>query len=112
MVVFQAINALTVWAVLMNRYSLVKILWKFNEQPIPMALFISSLYKNLSYYCPSSEVEKKTVESGKLFGTMAVDVLHLSYQDTTNRAFEVLAEPFVDFENMTPMEISYRVGNK
>ncbi|XP_055336470.1 transient receptor potential cation channel subfamily M member 3-like [Paramacrobiotus metropolitanus] len=108
----QAINALIVWSVLMNRSELVKVLWKFCEQPIPMALFISSLYSNLSHYCPTSEMEKKAIENGKLFGTMAVDVLHLSYQDTTNRAFEILAEPFIDFEHMTPMEISYRVGNK
>ena len=96
----------------MNRVELVKVLWKFSEQPIPLALFISSLYKGLSYFAASSEVEKKTNENGKYFGSLAVDVLHLSYQDATNRAFEVLAEPFEDFENMTPMDLSYRVGNK
>ncbi|OWA49889.1 putative Transient receptor potential cation channel subfamily M member 3 [Hypsibius exemplaris] len=108
----KASNALIVWAVLMNRLELARVLWKFSEHPIPLALFISSLYKNLSRFAPSSEVEKKTNESGVMFGSLAVDVLHLSYQDATNRAFEVLGEPFEDFENMTPMELSYRVGNK
>lgn len=49
--VFQALNWLTVWAVLMNRHKLAKVLWNRCDEPIALALICSNLYKELAKNC-------------------------------------------------------------
>ena len=36
----KALNFLTIYAVLMNRHKLAKILWKRSEDPIPVGIWI------------------------------------------------------------------------
>lgn len=46
----QAINCLIVWAVLMNRYKLAKLLWGRSDDPIPIALICSDIYKQMANF--------------------------------------------------------------
>ena len=43
----KALNFLILFAVLFNRHKLAKILWKRSEDPLPLALVCSLIYKNI-----------------------------------------------------------------
>jgi hypothetical protein len=43
----KALNFLILFAVLFNRHKLAKILWKRSEDPLPLALVCSLIYKNM-----------------------------------------------------------------
>ena len=43
-----------IYAVLMNRHHLAKILWKRSQEPIALALLCCMMYKKLALYCHES----------------------------------------------------------
>ncbi len=51
---FQALRHLIIYAVLMNRHQLAKILWKRSSEPIPLALICCMMFKKLAPYCHES----------------------------------------------------------
>ena len=56
--ILQALNALMIWAVLMDRQKLAKTLWTKCDEPICIALICSMMYRELSRY--SMEQFQKT----------------------------------------------------
>lgn len=46
--ILQAINCLIIWAVLFSRPKLAKVLWYRCDEPIPVALICSNMYRELS----------------------------------------------------------------
>ncbi len=50
----QALRHLIIYAVLMNRHQLAKILWKRSSEPIPLALICCMMFKKLAPYCHES----------------------------------------------------------
>ncbi|GAV05896.1 hypothetical protein RvY_15956 [Ramazzottius varieornatus] len=108
----KAMNALIVWAVLMNRMSLAKSLWKFCEDPIPIALFISALYRGLAKHSPDSSMVDNLRQCSKTFSCMAIDVLDMSYKESGARTFDLLNQKFTDFNNLTPIKLAYISENR
>lgn len=43
-----------IYAVLMNRHQLAKLLWKRSSEPIPLALICCMMFKKLAPYCHES----------------------------------------------------------
>ena len=50
----KALRHLIIYAVLMNRHQLAKILWKRSSEPIPLALICCMMFKKLAPYCHES----------------------------------------------------------
>ena len=50
----QALRHLIIYAVLMNRHQLAKVLWKRSSEPIPLALICCMMFKKLAPYCHES----------------------------------------------------------
>ena len=96
----------------MNRYNLAKSLWKFCEDPIPIALFISALYRGLAKHCPDSSLVDDLRKASKAFSCMAIDVLDMSYKESGARTFNLLNQKFVDFNNLTPIKVAYMSENR
>lgn len=105
-------NALMVWAVLMGRFQLAKVLWKFCDDPIPMALFISALYRGLAQHCSDSALANQIHANGRAFSVMAIEVLDMSYKESNARTFDLLNQKFPDFNDRTPIKIAYLSHNK
>ncbi|OQV11764.1 putative Transient receptor potential cation channel subfamily M member 7 [Hypsibius exemplaris] len=110
----KAMNALMVWAVLMGRFQLAKTLWKFCEDPIPMALFVSALARGLAQHSRSTDtsVADRVSAQGREFSTMAIDVLDMSYKESNARTFDLLNQKFPDFNDRTPIKAAYISRNK
>ncbi|XP_055345024.1 transient receptor potential cation channel subfamily M member 2-like [Paramacrobiotus metropolitanus] len=108
----KATNALLVWAVLMNRSEIAKSLWRFCDDPIPLALFLSALFRNLREFCPESETAVKLRDQSRAFSQMATDVLDISYRESNARAFELLNQKFPDFNDKTPLKLAYDCENR
>ena len=51
---FKALRHLIIYAVLMNRHQLAKVLWKRSSEPIPLALICCMMFKKLAPYCHES----------------------------------------------------------
>ena len=62
----KAIVYLIVFAVLLKRHKLAKILWKRTDQPICVALLCSMIYKRLSLLCHESYLKSELDEYSKL----------------------------------------------
>ncbi len=50
----KALRHLIIYAVLMNRPQLAKVLWKRSSEPIPLALICCMMFKKLAPYCHES----------------------------------------------------------
>jgi hypothetical protein len=61
----KALAYLIVFAVLLKRHKLAKILWKRTDQPICVALLCSMIYKRASVYCHESYVKSELEEYSK-----------------------------------------------
>ena len=62
----KAIVYLIVFAVLLKRHKLAKILWKRTDQPIGIALLCSMIYKRLSLLCHENYIKSELEEYSKL----------------------------------------------
>jgi hypothetical protein len=63
----KAIVYLIVFAVLLKRHKLAKILWKRTDQPICVALLCSMMYKRLSFLCHESYLKSELDEYSKFY---------------------------------------------
>ena len=61
----KALIYLIVFAVLLKRHKLAKILWRRTDQPIPLALLCSMMYKRASLFCHESYVKSELEEFSK-----------------------------------------------
>ncbi|XP_055345072.1 transient receptor potential cation channel subfamily M member-like 2 isoform X2 [Paramacrobiotus metropolitanus] len=109
----RACLALISWAVLLNRAALAKLLCKYCDDPIPTALFISSLYRGLAEHQTDYELEQRLSNHRKDFAVFATDILDLSVKDqAADRLTDILNERFPDFGYRTPIQMAYDSNNK
>jgi hypothetical protein len=62
----QAINTLILWAALTCRYKLAKVLWRRAEDPMAVALILSSMLHRLgTFWCKKDlDMRKRTKSAG------------------------------------------------
>lgn len=108
----RAINALVFWAVLTNRQELAKILWKRTDDPMAMALVVSMLLHKLHKRCRDIDMRSKIKEAAKEFGNLAVNMLRLSYKQSSSLTFATLSKKLEDFNNWSVVELAKFAGNK
>ncbi|XP_055345657.1 transient receptor potential cation channel subfamily M member 1-like isoform X2 [Paramacrobiotus metropolitanus] len=108
----KAMNALMLWALLMNRFNLLRVLWKFCENPIPTALFISAMYRGLAKHCSAPSLVSQITANSRTFSGMAIDVLDMSYKESHARTFDLLNQRFTDFNDKTVLKLAYMSKNK
>ncbi|CAF1295616.1 unnamed protein product [Rotaria sordida] len=107
-----SLQHLIIYAVLMNRHKLAKILWKRSSEPIPLALICCMMFKNLAPYCHESYLKSLTIKQAKEFSDWAVGILDKSFNEDNNRTFEMLDERHPDWNYMTIVELAYRADNR
>ncbi len=61
----KALVYLIVFAVLLKRHKLAKILWRRTDQPIPLALLCSMMYKRASLFCHENYLKSELEEYSK-----------------------------------------------
>ncbi|XP_022323165.2 transient receptor potential cation channel subfamily M member-like 2 isoform X2 [Crassostrea virginica] len=106
----KALNWLTVWAVLMNRHKLAKVLWNRCDEPIALALICSNLYKELAKNCMELFLRTEMERNAKEFGDKALGVLDIGYMDSSEQTYSMLSAPLKDFNNKTSIEIAHDAG--
>lgn len=130
----KAIVYLIVFAVLLKRHKLAKILWKRTDQPICVALLCSMIYKRLSFLCHESYIKSELDEYSKYFkhyfnfnwslrtkiikqkkrdfAKCAIGVLDLSFSQSDLRVYDVLNRKNQDLNDLTVIELAYNSDNK
>ncbi|OQV16369.1 putative Transient receptor potential cation channel subfamily M member 5 [Hypsibius exemplaris] len=108
----KSLNALIVWSTLMGRHELTKVFWKYVEDPITTAIFVSAMWNGLSRFCREPELEKDIRIWGREFGVMGMDVLNMAYKESIDRAFGLLDREFPDFGRRTPVQLAYDARNR
>lgn len=106
----KAINCLIVWAVLMNRYKLAKLLWGRSDDPIPIALICSDIYKQMANFSMELYQRCEMEQNASEFGKMALGTLDISFRDSSAQAYSMLSRPLPDFNNKTSIEIAHDSG--
>ncbi|CAF0874104.1 unnamed protein product [Adineta ricciae] len=108
----KALRHLIIYAVLMNRHQLAKILWKRSSEPIPLALICCMMFKKLAPYCHESYQRLLIMKQAKEFSDCAVGVLDKAFNEDTMRTFEMLDEKHPDWNHMATVELAYNAENK
>ena len=108
----KALNFLIIYAVLMNRHKLAKMLWKRIEDPIPVALVCALIYKNLLPYCQENYIRSQIEKNQADFAECAVGVLDASFKENDPRSYAVLQEKYSDWNNSTVLELAYNSKNR
>ncbi|CAF0787906.1 unnamed protein product [Didymodactylos carnosus] len=108
----KALRHLIIFAVLMNRHQLAKLLWKRSSEPIPLALICCMMFKKLAPYCHESYQRLLIEKQAKEFSDCAVGVLDKSFNEDDTRTFEMLDEKHPDWNHMATVELAYNAENK
>ncbi|CAF1445673.1 unnamed protein product, partial [Adineta steineri] len=108
----KALRHLIIYAVLMNRPQLAKILWKRSSEPIPLALICCMMFKKLAPYCHESYQRLLIEKQAKEFSDCAVGVLDKAFNEDNMRTFEMLDEKHPDWNHMATVELAYNAENK
>ncbi|XP_055337468.1 transient receptor potential cation channel subfamily M member 3-like isoform X2 [Paramacrobiotus metropolitanus] len=108
----KALNALIVWSILMGRQELTRVFWKYVEDPIPMAIFVSAMWHGLASFCREPELENQVRTWGRDFGVMGMGVLGMAYKESLDRTFQLLDREFPDFGRRTPVQLAYDARNR
>ncbi|CAF1426031.1 unnamed protein product, partial [Rotaria sordida] len=108
----KALQYLIIYAVLMNRQQLAKILWKHSSEPIPLALICYMMFIKLAPYCHESYLRSLIEKQAKEFSNWAVGILDKSFDEDNQRTFEMLDEKHPDWNYMTTIELAYHADNK
>ncbi|CAF0831896.1 unnamed protein product [Rotaria sp. Silwood1] len=108
----KALRHLIIYAVLMNRHLLAKILWKRSSEPIPLALICCMMFKKLAPYCHESYQRLLIEKQAKEFSDCAVGVLDKAFNEDNMRTFEMLDEKHPDWNHMATVELAYNAENK
>ncbi|CAF2382637.1 unnamed protein product [Rotaria sp. Silwood2] len=108
----KALRHFIIYAVLMNRHQLAKILWKRSSEPIPLALICCMMFKQLAPYCHESYQRLLIEKQAKDFSDCAVGVLDKAFNEDSMRTFEMLDEKHSDWSHMATVELAYNADNK
>ncbi|CAF0923893.1 unnamed protein product [Didymodactylos carnosus] len=93
----KALRHLIIFAVLMNRHQLAKVLWKRSSEPIPLALMCNMMFRKLATYCHESYQRLLIEKQAKEFSDYAVGVLDKSFNEDGRRTFDMLDEKHAEF---------------
>ena len=108
----KALNFLIIFAILMNRHKLAKMLWKRTEDPVPVALACAMMYKNLLPYCQENYIRAQIEKNQTDFAECAVGLLDASFKENDPRSYTVLQEKYSDWNNCTALELAYNSKNR
>ena len=108
----KALHFLIIYAVLFNRHKLAKILWKRTEDPLPVAIICSMIYKNLLPYVQENYLKAQIEKQQTDFANAAFGVLNESFQNNDPRAYTFLSEKLADWNDMTVLELAYNATNR
>ncbi|CAF3628955.1 unnamed protein product [Rotaria sp. Silwood1] len=108
----KALQYLIIYAVLMNRHELAKILWKRSLHPIPLALTCYMMFKELAQYCHETYVKSLIQKQAKEFSDLAIGLLDKAFKDDDTRTLAMLSEEHLDWNNMTTIQLAYHAENK
>ncbi|KAJ8305131.1 hypothetical protein KUTeg_017316 [Tegillarca granosa] len=108
-----AINTLVLWAALTNNVKLTKTLWKYTDDPMPVALLVSMIWHNLAKICYRDVDTKTNLREAALdFGKLAVKLLDITYRDSPALAIASLEKTLPDFNNHAVIEVAKISRNK
>ncbi|KAL5012942.1 hypothetical protein ScPMuIL_011493 [Solemya velum] len=106
----KALNCLIMWAILMNKHKMAKVLWNRSDDPIALALICSNIYKELSKLCVELYLKTEMENCAQDFGQMALGVLDISFRESSFQAYSMLSKSLPDFNNKTTIEIAHGAG--
>eukprot|EP00058_Branchiostoma_floridae_P003267 XP_002588755.1 hypothetical protein BRAFLDRAFT_89818 [Branchiostoma floridae] len=98
---------LLLWAILVNKQRLVRIIWEQTEDPIPLALYIRRVYMSLTKFVEDATLRKDMEALVVEYEDLAVGVLDTGYKESPKKATDILNETIPDLKVKTAIEVAY-----
>ncbi|XP_078686292.1 transient receptor potential cation channel subfamily M member-like 2 [Branchiostoma floridae x Branchiostoma belcheri] len=98
---------LLLWAILVNKQRLVRVIWEQSEDPIPLALYIRRVYMSLTKYVEDATLRREMHALVTEYEDLAVGVLDMGYKESTKKATDILNEMVPDWKVKTAIEVAY-----
>ena len=112
MCVFQSMNAIIVFAVLLNRPKLVKVLLKYSLDPIPTIVFVETMYRGLYRHTNNEELRNGLKRQADEFGSMATDILDAGIRESPQRARTFFQRTIPAYNDRTTLEMAFDARNR
>ncbi|XP_055332683.1 transient receptor potential cation channel subfamily M member 2-like [Paramacrobiotus metropolitanus] len=108
----KALQALVVYACLLNRPKLVKTLLKYSMDPVPLTVFVEAisrgLYRNVNNFDQRVMLKRQADE----YGNIATDIMDMGIRDSPERAKVFFQRTLPDFNGKTTLEMAFDARNK
>ncbi|GFY47641.1 transient receptor potential cation channel subfamily M member 2 [Trichonephila inaurata madagascariensis] len=88
----KALAVLALWGILSYKADLVKILWKYSEQPVHLALVCSMILRRLLQYVDDLSLKNEIEKQSEEFSIMASNLITACYEKLPPRALDLLCD--------------------
>ncbi|GFU25764.1 transient receptor potential cation channel subfamily M member 2 [Nephila pilipes] len=102
----KAISVLALWGILSYRADLVKILWKYSEQPVHLALVCSVILRKLLQQVDDLSLKNEMEKQSEEFSIMATNLITTCYEKLPPRALDLLCDRNEIWCNKPVLEIA------
>uniref|UniRef100_A0A914CGW2 TRPM-like domain-containing protein n=1 Tax=Acrobeloides nanus TaxID=290746 RepID=A0A914CGW2_9BILA len=109
----DALQVLAIWALLMNETDLVKCLWAYSSEPLPLALILARVARTLAY--ESREwfyYEERLLELSNYMKKVSVTLLDRLYEECPLKAYGELCRPLETFNQLTLSQLAFETNNR
>ncbi|OQV20961.1 putative Protein ced-11 [Hypsibius exemplaris] len=108
----NGLNALIVFAVLLNRAKLVKVLLKYAMDPIPTIVFVETMYRGMYRHTVNTELRTGLKRQADEFGTMATEILDAGIRESPQRAKTFFQRTIPAYNGKTTLEMAFDARNR
>ncbi|KAI1729333.1 protein ced-11 [Ditylenchus destructor] len=107
----KGIQVLAVWALLLGRTELVKLLCAYSHEPLALCLVLAKVSRNLArksrdwfFY------EQRFLSLSKYLNSTAVLLLNTAYEESPTKAYQSLCRPLSSFGQLTLTQLAYEMN--
>ncbi|XP_060069972.1 transient receptor potential cation channel subfamily M member 2-like [Ylistrum balloti] len=103
---------LFLWSVLTGKQEMAKVLWKFGQDQIAMALIACRLLKKISKSSRFPNMKDKLTKNAEEFCQLALDITFECFENDDEKAMDLLMTHMGRWEDITCIEIALMTNNR
>ncbi|KAF8767625.1 Hemocytin like protein [Argiope bruennichi] len=88
----KSLQVLVLWGILSYRVELVKVIWRYSEHPIHIAIICCVILHKLEKYVTDLNLKNEMIKQSKELSLIATNLMTKCYDKDPNRALDLLCE--------------------
>lgn len=96
----------------MNRPKLIKVLLKYSMDPIPLTIFVQSMFRGIYRTINNLDTRMGLKRQADEFGGIATDIMDMGIKEQPERAKVFFQRVLPDFNNKTSLQLAFDARDK